>query len=188
MWQCPGAGEDMAYRKVRAGHGGSLRSRDLESEELQAVTLELEWDMEKELEEPGRERFQLECVERQPVGSSAGGGGGGGGGGGVGPDLDLEPIQPSTSPHGRFQRLQEEPSYGSRFTRAASKAQRRAENWSWALKYILAGAGVFVLGLVIGRYTAHGAESQTPGAASDVDVLDRVLKGIGAEDLQALKR
>ncbi|XP_076134008.1 inactive N-acetylated-alpha-linked acidic dipeptidase-like protein 2 isoform X1 [Alosa pseudoharengus] len=172
-------GEDMAYRKVRAGHRGSLRSRDLESEELQAATLELEWDMEKELQEPGLDRFQLECVERQPVGNSVGGGGGA--------DLDLEPIQPSTSPHGRFQRLQEEPSYGSRFTRAASKAQRRAENWSWAVKYILAGAGVFILGLVIGRYT-HSTEEQTSGVLSDVDVLDSVLRGITAEDLRALKR
>lgn len=172
----------MAYRKVRAGHGGSLRSRDLENEELQAATLELEWDMEKELEEPGLDRFQLECVERQPVGSSVGGGGGGGGG-----DLDLEPIQPSTSPHGRFQRLQEEPSYGSRFTRAASKAKRRTESGSWAVKCILVVAGAFILGLVIGRY-AHNTGDVTSGVPSDVDILERVLRGITAEDLQALKR
>lgn len=185
----------MAYKKMRAGHGGSLRSRDAESEELQAATLELEWDMEKELEEPGLDRFQLESGERRPTGSSVRGGGGSGGGGrgdgggeGVGVDLDLEPIQPSTSPHGRFQRLQEDTGYEPHFSsRQASKPRGAADNWSWAVKYILAGAGVFVLGLVIGRYL-HGTGSETSAAPSDMDVLESVLRDITAEDLRALKR
>uniref|UniRef100_A0A672P8S4 N-acetylated alpha-linked acidic dipeptidase like 2 n=1 Tax=Sinocyclocheilus grahami TaxID=75366 RepID=A0A672P8S4_SINGR len=130
---------NMAYRKVRAGHG-SLRVRDLESEELHTASMELEWDMEKELEEPGLDRFQLECVEHQPVSSSSGGG----------MDPDLEPIQPSVSPHGRFERLQEDPNYVSRFSRSVPKGQRR--NGTCLAKYLLAGMGVFALGLLIGRY------------------------------------
>uniref|UniRef100_A0A671PPB9 N-acetylated alpha-linked acidic dipeptidase like 2 n=1 Tax=Sinocyclocheilus anshuiensis TaxID=1608454 RepID=A0A671PPB9_9TELE len=136
---CVSTVTDMAYRKVRAGHG-SLRVRDLESEELHTASLELEWDMEKELEELGLDRFQLECVEHQPVSSSSGGG----------MDPDLGPIQPSVSPHGRFERLQEDPNYVSRFSRSVPKGQRR--NGTCLAKYLLAGMGVFALGLLIGRY------------------------------------
>ncbi|KAI7794940.1 putative inactive N-acetylated-alpha-linked acidic dipeptidase-like protein 2 [Triplophysa rosa] len=110
----------MAYRKVRAGHG-PLHVRDLESEELHAASLEMEWDMEKELEEPGLDRFH-----------SSGGG----------MDPDLESIQPSASPHGRFERLQEDPNYVSRFSRAVPKGQRRSG--TCLAKYLLAGLAVYL--------------------------------------------
>ncbi|TRY72939.1 hypothetical protein DNTS_020218 [Danionella cerebrum] len=132
----------MAYRKVRAGHA-TLRVRDLESEELHAASLELEWEMEKELEEPGHDGFQMECVENQPVSSSSGGG----------LDHDLESIQPSVSPLGRFERLQEDPNYISRFSRSGPKAQQ----WPGIclVKYLLAGMCVFTAGLLLGRYTLN---------------------------------
>ncbi|XP_058648330.1 inactive N-acetylated-alpha-linked acidic dipeptidase-like protein 2 isoform X2 [Onychostoma macrolepis] len=165
---------DMAYRKVRAGHG-SLRARDLENEELHTASLELEWDMEKELEEPGLDRFQLECVEHQPVSSSSGGG----------MDPDLEPIQPSVSPHGRFERLQEDPNYVSRFSRSAPKGQRR--NGTCLAKYLLGGVGVFALGLLIGRY-AFSKEQVKVEPSADTDVLEKIVQGITAEKIQALQR
>ncbi|XP_052465995.1 inactive N-acetylated-alpha-linked acidic dipeptidase-like protein 2 [Carassius gibelio] len=165
---------EMAYRKVRAGHG-SLRVRDLESEELHTASMELEWDMEKELEEPGLDRFQLECMDHQPVSSSSGGG----------MDPDLEPIQPSVSPHGRFERLQEDPNYVSRFTRSAPKGQRR--NGTCLAKYLLAGMGVFALGLLIGRY-AFSKEQVKVEPSADTDVLEKIVQGITAEKIQALQR
>ncbi|XP_056108781.1 inactive N-acetylated-alpha-linked acidic dipeptidase-like protein 2 isoform X1 [Rhinichthys klamathensis goyatoka] len=165
---------DMAYRKVRAGHG-SLRVRDLESVELHTASLELEWDMEKELEEPGLDRFQLECVEHQPVSSSSGGG----------MDPDLEPIQPSVSPHGRFERLQEDPNYVSRFSRAVPKGQRW--NGTCLAKYLLAGLGVFALGLLIGRY-AFSREQVKVEPSADTDVLEKIVQGITAEKIQAVQR
>ncbi|XP_073732059.1 inactive N-acetylated-alpha-linked acidic dipeptidase-like protein 2 [Misgurnus anguillicaudatus] len=165
---------NMAYRKVRAGHG-SLHVRDLESEELHAPSLELEWDMEKELEEPALDRFQLECVEHQPVSNSSGGA----------IDPDLEPIQPSVSPHGRFERLQEDPNYLTRFSRAVPKGQRRS--WTCLAKYLLAGLGVFVLGLIIGRYTFSKEQVRVEPSA-DTDVLEKMVQGITAEKIQALQR
>ncbi|XP_026076711.1 inactive N-acetylated-alpha-linked acidic dipeptidase-like protein 2 isoform X1 [Carassius auratus] len=165
---------EMAYRKVRAGHG-SLRVRDLESEELHTASMELEWDMEKELEEPGLDRFQLECMDHQPVSSSSGGG----------MDPDLEPIQPSVSPHGRFERLQEDPNYVSRFTRSAPKGQIR--NGTCLAKYLLAGMGVFALGLLIGRY-AFSKEQVKVEPSADTDVLEKIVQGITAEKIQALQR
>uniref|UniRef100_A0A8C2BNI3 N-acetylated alpha-linked acidic dipeptidase like 2 n=1 Tax=Cyprinus carpio TaxID=7962 RepID=A0A8C2BNI3_CYPCA len=165
---------DMAYRKVRAGHG-SHRVRDLENEELHTASLELEWDMEKELEEPGLDRFQLECMEHQPVSSSSGGG----------MDPDLEPIQPSVSPHGRFERLQEDPNYVSHFSRSVPKGQRR--NGTCLAKYLLAGVGVFALGLLIGRY-AFSKEQVKVEPSADTDVLEKIVQGITAEKIQALQR
>uniref|UniRef100_A0A673IG95 N-acetylated alpha-linked acidic dipeptidase like 2 n=1 Tax=Sinocyclocheilus rhinocerous TaxID=307959 RepID=A0A673IG95_9TELE len=162
----------MAYRKVRAGHG-SLRVRDLENEELHTASLELEWDMEKDLEEPGLDRFQLECVEHQPVSSSSGGG----------MDPDLEPIQSSVSPHGRFERLQEDPNYVSRFSRSVPKGQRR--NGTCLAKCLLAGVGVFALGLLIGRY-AFSKEQVKVEPSADTDVLEKIVQGITAEKIQNL--
>ncbi|XP_073772458.1 inactive N-acetylated-alpha-linked acidic dipeptidase-like protein 2 isoform X2 [Danio rerio] len=164
----------MAYRKVRAGHG-SLRVRDLENEELHTASLELEWDMEKELEEPGLDRFQLECVEHQPVSSSSGGT----------MDPDLEPIQPSVSPHGRFERLQEDPNYVTRFSRTVPKGQR--QNWTCVAKYLLVGVCVFAAGLLIGRYTFSRVQVKEEPIA-DTDVLEKIGLGITAEKIQALQR
>ncbi|XP_057218073.1 inactive N-acetylated-alpha-linked acidic dipeptidase-like protein 2 isoform X2 [Triplophysa rosa] len=164
----------MAYRKVRAGHG-PLHVRDLESEELHAASLEMEWDMEKELEEPGLDRFQLECVEHQPVSSSSGGG----------MDPDLESIQPSASPHGRFERLQEDPNYVSRFSRAVPKGQRRSG--TCLAKYLLAGLAVFVSGLLIGRY-AFNKKQVVVEQSADTDVLEMMVQGITAEKIQEQQR
>ncbi|KAL0181509.1 hypothetical protein M9458_023915, partial [Cirrhinus mrigala] len=165
----------MAYRKVRAGHG-SLCVRDLESEELHTASLELEWDMEKELEEPGLDRFQLDCVEHQPVSSSSAGG----------MDPDLEPIQPSVSPHGRFERLQEDPNYVSRFSRSVPKGHGMGRNGTCLAKYLLAGVGVFALGLLIGRY-AFSKEQVKVEPSADTDVLEKIVQGVTAEKIQALQ-
>uniref|UniRef100_A0A8C8GK87 Inactive N-acetylated-alpha-linked acidic dipeptidase-like protein 2 n=1 Tax=Oncorhynchus tshawytscha TaxID=74940 RepID=A0A8C8GK87_ONCTS len=164
----------MAYRKVRAAHTGSL-----EREELQASALDLEWDMEKELQDPGLglDRFQLECVEHRTVGNSNR----------ADPDPDLEPIQPSVSvsPHGRFERLQEDPNYISHFTRAPPKGQRRSS--CSLVKYLLAGVGLFILGLLIGHY-AHSTDKPTPEPPTDTDLLEELLRDITAEKIQALHR
>ncbi|KAG7488079.1 hypothetical protein MATL_G00031280 [Megalops atlanticus] len=165
------AGKDMAYRKVRAGHGGPLHSQDLESEELQATGLELEWDMEKELEEPGLDTFQLEDTEHHPSGNST-----------RAADLDMEPIQPSTSPHGRFERLQEDPDYVSHFNRPAPKNQRRSG--CPLARYLLVGSGLFVLGLIIGRY-AHSTNKQTSGPPADTNLYQNILQDITAEKIRA---
>ncbi|KAL1022463.1 hypothetical protein UPYG_G00028010, partial [Umbra pygmaea] len=163
----------MAYRKVHAPHAASL-----EREELQASALDLEWDMEKELQDPvlGLDRFQLEYLEHQTAGSSNR------------VDTDLEPIQPtvSVSPHGRFERLQEEePSYISHFTRAPPKGERRCS--CSLFRYLLAGIGLFILGLLIGHY-AHRAKLPTPEPPTHTDILEELLRNITATKIQALHR
>uniref|UniRef100_A0A3P8XYI9 N-acetylated alpha-linked acidic dipeptidase like 2 n=1 Tax=Esox lucius TaxID=8010 RepID=A0A3P8XYI9_ESOLU len=163
----------MSYKKVHAAHAGSL-----EREELQASALDLEWDMEKELQDPvlGLDRFQMECLDHQTVGNSNHA------------DSDLEPIQPSVSvsPHGRFERLQEEdPNYISHFTRAPPKGQRRSS--CSLVRYLLAGTGLFILGLLIGHY-AHRTDKPTPEPPADTDILEELLRDITATKIQALHR
>ena len=43
----------MAYQKVNADQRAPGHSQYLDNDDLQATALDLEWDMEKELEEPG---------------------------------------------------------------------------------------------------------------------------------------
>ncbi|XP_048831879.1 inactive N-acetylated-alpha-linked acidic dipeptidase-like protein 2 isoform X1 [Brienomyrus brachyistius] len=164
-------GNNMAYRKVRAGHGGPLHSRTLENVELQATALELEWDMEKELEEPGVDRFQLEASECHPVGNSS-----------DGADPDMESIQPSISPRGRFERLEEDTDYMTHFTRPLPKSQWRT--FCPLTRYTLLGAGLFILGLILGRYT-HVTPSQTSSPPPDNDLYQKILQDITAEKIQS---
>uniref|UniRef100_A0A3Q3LBR6 N-acetylated alpha-linked acidic dipeptidase like 2 n=1 Tax=Mastacembelus armatus TaxID=205130 RepID=A0A3Q3LBR6_9TELE len=103
------------------------------------------------------------------------------------PDPELmEPIQSSVSvsPHGRFERLQEDPNYISHFTRASGhKGQRRLH----CFLYFLAGLGIFVLGLLIGWFT-HTPTIKPPVPPSDSsDLLEDLLRGITADKINALQ-
>ncbi|KAL4630762.1 inactive N-acetylated-alpha-linked acidic dipeptidase-like protein 2 [Arapaima gigas] len=166
-----GMGKDMAYRKVRAGHGASLHSGALDNEELQTASLELEWDMEKELEDPCMDGFQLEPADQHIVGSSTGT-----------TMPDLEAIQPSASPHGRFERLEEDPDYVTHFTRPVPNGQQKTA--CLLFRYLLVGSVLFVLGLIIGRY-AHGTPRPISTPPADTDFYHKVLSDITAEKIQA---
>uniref|UniRef100_A0A8C4CZP9 Inactive N-acetylated-alpha-linked acidic dipeptidase-like protein 2 n=1 Tax=Denticeps clupeoides TaxID=299321 RepID=A0A8C4CZP9_9TELE len=152
-------GEDMAYTKMYAGHTGPRRLQDHDSVELRTASLDLEWEMERELEEPGQDHYELKSAGHPSIGNLARGGA----------DTDFEPIQPSVSPHGRFERLQEDADFVSHY---GSKGQRRS--FSCMAKYFLAGAGIFTLGLFIGL-VAHSMGKQTAGPISDPKVLDNIL-------------
>ncbi|XP_071370155.1 inactive N-acetylated-alpha-linked acidic dipeptidase-like protein 2, partial [Centroberyx affinis] len=170
----------MAYRKVCDAQGGPLVGEVLQC----SGGLDLDWDLnQEELQEPGpsMDRMQMQHVERQRPGRSD-----------PGPDPDpelMEPIQPSVSvsPHGRFERLQEDPNYISHFTRAPGhKGQRRLH--CFLLRYFLAGVGLFVLGLLIGRF-AHAPTGKAPVPPSDSsDLLEELLRGITADKIDALQR
>ncbi|XP_067454051.1 inactive N-acetylated-alpha-linked acidic dipeptidase-like protein 2 isoform X1 [Thunnus thynnus] len=170
----------MAYRKVCDAQGGPLVGEVLHC----SGGLDLDWDLDKEeLQEPGprSDRVQMQHVECQRSGCSD-----------PGPDPDpemMEPIQPSVSvsPHGRFERLQEDPNYISHFTRAPGhKGQRRLH--CFLLRYFLAGSGIFVLGLLIGWF-AHTPTVKPPVPPSDSsDLLQELLRGITADKIDALQR
>ncbi|XP_041118575.1 inactive N-acetylated-alpha-linked acidic dipeptidase-like protein 2 [Polyodon spathula] len=172
-------GKDMAYRKVTADHSMPLHSRDLENEDLPATALELEWDMEKELEEPHFDQFQLDNIDHHHLGNST-----------QSTDLDMEPIQVSVSPQGRFERLQEDPDYLSHYTRQAPKSNRT--NWLKVAKYFCVGSCLFISGLLISYYVRKTCRSdifpnneatQGPPSTSS-DLYQNVIQKIRAKNIE----
>uniref|UniRef100_A0A8B9TQB9 N-acetylated alpha-linked acidic dipeptidase like 2 n=1 Tax=Anas platyrhynchos TaxID=8839 RepID=A0A8B9TQB9_ANAPL len=165
----------MAYHKVNADQRAQGHSPYLDNDDLQATALELEWDMEKELEEPGFDHFRLDGAVQHHLGNSQS------------PDLDLEPIQPSVSPKGRFQRLQEDPDYISHYTRQAPKNNRC--NFFQILKVFCTALIVFIFGIVIGYYS--GKKCPSPPASPEPNnphTYHEILKEIKAENIQQIYR
>ncbi|NXM67231.1 NADL2 protein, partial [Serilophus lunatus] len=165
----------MAYHKVNADQRAQGHSPYLDNDELQATALELEWDMEKELEEPGFDHFRLDGAVQHHLGNSQS------------PDLDLEPIQPSSSPKGRFQRLQEDPDYISHYTRQAPKSSRC--RFFRILKIFCTALILFIFGIVIGYYARKKCPS--PPASQEPNnpyIYHEILKEIKAENIQQIYR
>uniref|UniRef100_A0ACB8FBG6 Uncharacterized protein n=1 Tax=Sphaerodactylus townsendi TaxID=933632 RepID=A0ACB8FBG6_9SAUR len=124
----------MAYHKV----SGDQKAQYLDNEDLQATTLELEWDMEKELEELGFDHFQVDGGVHQQAGSMQN------------TNVDLEPIQPSVSPKGQFQRLQEDPDYVTHYTRPPPKSSRCS--FCRMFKLFCTATCLLFSGILIGYY------------------------------------
>uniref|UniRef100_A0A663E3T9 N-acetylated alpha-linked acidic dipeptidase like 2 n=2 Tax=Aquila chrysaetos chrysaetos TaxID=223781 RepID=A0A663E3T9_AQUCH len=170
-----GENKKMAYHKVNADQRAQGHSPYLDNDELQATALELEWDMEKELEEPGFDHFRLDGAIQHHLGNSQS------------PDLDLEPIQPSSSPKGRFQRLQEDPDYVSHYTRQAPKSNRCS--FFQILKVFCTALILFIFGIVIGYYARKKCPSSpTSQEPNTPHIYHEILKEIKAENIQEIYR
>ncbi|XP_005506675.3 inactive N-acetylated-alpha-linked acidic dipeptidase-like protein 2 isoform X1 [Columba livia] len=165
----------MAYHKVNADQRAQGHSPYLDSDDLQATALDLEWDMEKELEEPGFDHFRLDGAIQRHLGHSQS------------PDLDLEPIQPSSSPKGRFQRLQEDPDYVSHYMRQTPKSNRCS--FFQILKVFCTALIVFIFGIVIGYYARKKCPSPpTSQEPNNPHLYHEILKEIKAENIQQIYR
>ncbi|XP_063560455.1 inactive N-acetylated-alpha-linked acidic dipeptidase-like protein 2 isoform X2 [Gorilla gorilla gorilla] len=161
----------MAYQKVHADQRAPGHSQYLDNDELQATALDLEWDMEKELEESGFDQFQLDSAENQNLGHSET------------IDLNLDSIQPATSPKGRFQRLQEESDYITHYTRSAPKSNRC--NFCHVLKILCTATILFIFGILIGYYVHTNCPSDALSSGTvDPQLYQEILKTIQAEDIK----
>ncbi|XP_032487066.1 inactive N-acetylated-alpha-linked acidic dipeptidase-like protein 2 isoform X2 [Phocoena sinus] len=161
----------MAYQKVNADRRAPGHSQYIDNDDLQATALDLEWDMEKELEEPGFDQFQLDSAENQNLENSETA------------DLSLDPIQPATSPKGRFQRLQEESDYVTHYTRSAPKSNPC--NFCRLLKLFCTASILFISGILIGYYTHKNCSSNaTSSGTLDLQLHQEILKTIQAEDIR----
>ncbi|XP_071070720.1 inactive N-acetylated-alpha-linked acidic dipeptidase-like protein 2 isoform X2 [Dasypus novemcinctus] len=164
-------GKKMAYQKVNADKRTPGNSQYLDNDDLQATALDLEWDMEKELEEPGFDQFQPHGAENQNLGHPGTA------------DLNLESIQPATSPKGRFQRLQEESDYVTHYTRSVPKSNRC--NFCRLLKIFLPATILFIFGILIGYYAHKNCPSNaTSSGTGDPQLYQEILKAIQAEDIK----
>ncbi|XP_061493332.1 inactive N-acetylated-alpha-linked acidic dipeptidase-like protein 2 isoform X2 [Rhineura floridana] len=167
----PLQGKKMVYHKVSEDQ----RTQYLDNDDLQATSLELEWDMEKELEESGFDHFQLDGTVHQQVGSTENTG------------LDLEPIHTSVSPKGRFQRLQEDPDYVSHYTRPTPKSNRCS--FCRIFKLFCTAMSLLILGVLIGYYGhVQCPPSPPPPEPSDPHLSQEILEEIKAKDLVQIFR
>ncbi|XP_070609759.1 inactive N-acetylated-alpha-linked acidic dipeptidase-like protein 2 [Erythrolamprus reginae] len=159
----------MAYQKVH----GDQNAHYLDSEDLQATSLELEWDMEKELEELSIDHFTLDGIVHQPTES--------------GQHVDMESIQPSVSPKGRFERLQEDLDYISHQTQHPPKTN--CCGFCWIFKLFCTAMSLFILGFLIGYYGhAQCPPLPTSSETSNPTIIQDILKGIEAKDLARIFR
>ncbi|XP_022360304.1 inactive N-acetylated-alpha-linked acidic dipeptidase-like protein 2 isoform X1 [Enhydra lutris kenyoni] len=164
-------GKKMAYQKVNADQRAPGHSQYLDNDDLQATALDLEWDMEKELEEPGFDQFQLDSAENQNLENPETA------------DLNLDSIQPATSPKGRFQRLQEESDYVTRYTRSAPKSN--PFNFCRLLKVLCTAIILFIFGILIGYYAHKKCPSNaTSSAMLGLQLYQEILETIQAEDIK----
>lgn len=164
-------GKKMAYHKVKADLRTSGHSQYLDSDDLQATALDLEWDMEKELEEPSFDQFQTDNAEHQNLGHSET------------LDLHLDSIQPATSPKGRFQRLQEESDCVTHYTRSAPKNNHC--NFCYLLKILCIATTLFIFGIIIGYYAHMNCPSDaSPSGTNNPQLYQDILKTIKAEDIK----
>uniref|UniRef100_A0A9L0R4X9 N-acetylated alpha-linked acidic dipeptidase like 2 n=1 Tax=Equus caballus TaxID=9796 RepID=A0A9L0R4X9_HORSE len=164
-------GKKMAYQKVNADQRAPGHSQYLDNDDLQATALDLEWDMEKELEEPGFDQFRLDRAENQNLENSETA------------DLNLDSIQPATSPKGRFQRLQEESEYVTRYTRSAPKSNPC--NFCRLSKMLCTAIILFIFGILIGYYAHKNCPSNaTSSGTLDLQLYQEILKTIQAEDIK----
>ncbi|XP_036299646.1 inactive N-acetylated-alpha-linked acidic dipeptidase-like protein 2 isoform X1 [Pipistrellus kuhlii] len=164
-------GKKMAYQKVNADQRAPGHSQYLDNDDLQATALDLEWDMEKELEEPGFDQFHLDSAENQNLETSETA------------DLNLDSIQPATSPKGRFQRLQEESDYATRYTRSAPKSSRCT--FCRLVKILCTAIILFIFGILIGYYAHKKCPSNaTSSRTLDHQLYQEILKTIQAEDIK----
>ncbi|XP_045395651.1 inactive N-acetylated-alpha-linked acidic dipeptidase-like protein 2 isoform X3 [Lemur catta] len=164
-------GKKMAYQKVNADQRAPGHSQFLDNDDLQATALDLEWDMEKELEEPGFDQFQLDSAENQNLGHSET------------VDLNLDSIQPGISPKGRFQRLQEESDYITHYARPAPKSNRC--NLCYLLKILCTATILFIFGIVIGYYAHKNCPSDATSSGTVYPQLyQEILKTIQAEEIK----
>uniref|UniRef100_A0A3Q2FPV1 N-acetylated alpha-linked acidic dipeptidase like 2 n=1 Tax=Cyprinodon variegatus TaxID=28743 RepID=A0A3Q2FPV1_CYPVA len=153
-------GDFMAYSKVCDAQTGPLDGEVLH----RSGSLELDWDLDKE--------------ELQEAGTSD-----------PGPDPDPEFLEPmpnsvSVSPHGRFERLQEDPNYISHFTRSAGHKGRLPV---FLHRYFLAGLGIFLVGILVGWFTHTPSKPASPPLPESPDLLEELLRGIKAEKINALQ-
>ncbi|KAM7133827.1 inactive N-acetylated-alpha-linked acidic dipeptidase-like protein 2 isoform 3-T3 [Molossus nigricans] len=164
-------GKKMAYQKVSADQKAPGHSQYLDNDDLQATALDLEWDMEKELEEPGFDQFHLDSAESQNLENSETA------------DLNLDSIQPATSPKGRFQRLQEESDFAPRYARSAPRSNHCS--FCRLLKILCTATILFIFGILIGYYAHKNCPSNaTPSGTLDHQLYQEILETIQAEDIK----
>ncbi|KAM9316536.1 inactive N-acetylated-alpha-linked acidic dipeptidase-like protein 2 [Gastrophryne carolinensis] len=167
-------GKELSYLKFGDNTRTMSELNYMESDEMPSSALELEWDMETELEELGTDSFQadgfsnhnLNCVSDQPCLAASG--------------------QLSTSPKGRFQRLEEEPEY---FSHSLQSKPKTSQQFSTVLKTCCKCIFIFLLGILVGFFSTKTASNCSVlnelFTSSEVHIINDIINNISKENIQA---
>ncbi|XP_063772355.1 inactive N-acetylated-alpha-linked acidic dipeptidase-like protein 2 isoform X2 [Pseudophryne corroboree] len=150
----------------------------MESDDIPTSSLELEWDMETELEELGTSHFQLDGFTDNHGNTPAN------------PSHTITSNQPSTSPKGRFQRLEEEPEY---FSHWAESKPKTSKHFCMIAKTFCTFTCTFILGILIGYFTKQNPSSNCVlsneiASSTELPVINEILKDITKEHIEQYYR
>ncbi|KAM8953122.1 inactive N-acetylated-alpha-linked acidic dipeptidase-like protein 2 [Pelodytes ibericus] len=165
--------QELSYHKL--GRIGSDLPY-LESDEVHTSALELEWDMETELQELGSDQFQADSFTDQQVTNHQN-------------HTNFSScIQPSISPKGRFQRLQEEPEYFSHY--AESETKKSSQHFCTILKMFCTFMFTFILGILIGHFSKRDIFSTNctiqsgSASSSEINFLSEIVQNISKRNIE----
>nr|XP_033815032.1 inactive N-acetylated-alpha-linked acidic dipeptidase-like protein 2 isoform X2 [Geotrypetes seraphini] len=175
-------GSNTAHPKVHLDRRMTAHTEYLDGSELHSTALE-EWDMETELEDLGSDHFQSDNSFHQPFGKSEN------------TDLSFRSFEPSVSPKGRFQRLQDDPDYLLHCSRPVPKKNNLS--FCQICKISFSAIFLFITGLLIGYYAkkddhtylpANQTTLEPPLVPHDIHSDQTILQSIKEEEIKKIFR
>ncbi|XP_072264228.1 inactive N-acetylated-alpha-linked acidic dipeptidase-like protein 2 [Pyxicephalus adspersus] len=168
-------GKDLSYQKFGVDMRTVSELNYIEGDDIQSSALDLEWDMETELEELGSEHFEPDNLTNNNVNSETN-----------------QPHIPtsghlSTSPKGRFQRLEEEPEYFSHYSHSKPKT---SIHFCTVMKVFCTVLFTFVLGILVGYFSKRSPSSSNCllsnelTTSSEIPVINEMLNEITKESIE----
>ncbi|XP_018421604.1 PREDICTED: inactive N-acetylated-alpha-linked acidic dipeptidase-like protein 2 [Nanorana parkeri] len=168
-------GKDVSYQKFGVDMKTVSEMNYMESDDIPSSALDLEWDMETELEELGSEHFQPDNFANHNINSAINK-----------PHIPTS-SQLSTSPKGRFQRLEEEPEY---FSHCAHLKTKTSKDFCTVMKAFSIVMFTFILGILVGYFSKTIPSSSNClllnelTTSSEIHTINEILNDISKENIE----
>ncbi|KAM5165140.1 inactive N-acetylated-alpha-linked acidic dipeptidase-like protein 2 [Mantella aurantiaca] len=168
-------GKDLSYQKFGVDMRTVSELNYTESDDIPSSALDLEWDMETELEELGSDDFQPDNFANQNANSAQS------------QPHTTTSSQLSTSPKGRFQRLEEEPEYFSHYAHSKPKTSK---NFSTIIKVFCTVMFTLIFGILIGYFSKISPSSSNClllnelTISSEIHTINEILNDISKENIE----
>ncbi|XP_073482343.1 inactive N-acetylated-alpha-linked acidic dipeptidase-like protein 2 isoform X2 [Aquarana catesbeiana] len=168
-------GKDLSYQKFGIEAKTGSEQNYMESDDIPSSTLDLEWDMETELEELGSEHFPPDNYANHNVNSAINQ-----------PHIPTS-SQLSTSPKGRFQRLEEEPEYFSHYAHSKPKTSKL---FFTVIKVFFTLLFTFVFGILVGYFSKNSPSSSNClffnelTTLNEIQDINEILNDITKENIE----
>lgn len=165
----------MSYQKFGVDAKTVSELNYMESDDIPSSTLDLEWDMETELEELGSEHFPPDNYANHNVNSAINQ-----------PHIPTS-SQLSTSPKGRFQRLEEEPEYFSHYAHSKPKTSKL---FFTVIKIFCTLLFTFIFGILVGYFSKISPSSSNClflnelTTSNEIQDINEILNDITKENIE----